>query len=160
MGSRNAFGVRLAEGNPDETGAHELAADIRYLLALALTSSEGEGGLRSRALRHCAVDKALEVIHASDGLTSIPDVCRYAAASARSLSRGFKERFGISTKRYMVATRLSASRRLLLRGDTSVTEAASQLGFWNLGRFSSDYAAMFGELPSETLAESTTALAG
>ena len=138
-----------------EAGALELASDIRYVLALALTGADEQGGLRGRALRQCAVDKAVEAIHASDGLMSVPDVCKLAAASGRSLSRGFRERFGLSTKQYMVATRLSAARRELLAGASSVTEAASHHGFWHLGRFSSDYRTMFGELPSETLATST-----
>jgi AraC family ethanolamine operon transcriptional activator len=83
--------------------------------------------------------------------TTIPAVCRYAAASARTLSRGFRERFGISTKQYMVATRLAGARRTLKCSRVSVTDAASQFGFWQLGQFSADYKAMFGELPSETL---------
>lgn len=149
-----------ADDGPAEVAATELASDIRYLLAMALIGSDGPGGLRARALRQSAVDKALEVIHANDGLISVPEICRLAAASGRSLSRGFSERFGISTKQYMVATRLSAARRELLGGATTVTESASQYGFWHLGRFSSDYKAMFGELPSETLAAATTKPAG
>ena len=148
-----------ASKGPGEAGAPELAADIRCLLAMALVRSDERGGLRARALRQYAVDKALEAIHANDGLISVPEVCKVAAASGRSLSRGFRERFGLSTKQYMVATRLSAARRELLAGEMSVTDAASQYGFWHLGRFSSDYKTMFGELPSETLAASATKLA-
>ena len=131
--------------------ARDLASDIRYLLALAICGSETEASTLSAAARYRAVDRALELICARNGQTSIPAVCRYAAASARTLSRGFKERFGISTKRYMVATSLAGARKTLKRGRASVTEAASQFGFWQLGQFSADYMAMFGELPSETL---------
>ena len=145
---------RTTNGATGNEGVHELASDVSYLLALALIGSDQTGGLRARALRQRAVDKALEAIHASDGLASVPDICRHSAASARSLSRGFQERFGVSTKQYMVGTRLSAARRALSGGKTSVTEAASQYGFWHLGRFSADYKAMFGELPSVTLAAS------
>lgn len=140
-----------ADDRAGEAGAKELAADIRYLLAMALIHTDEKGGFRARALRQRAVDKAVESIVASDGLVTIPEICNFAAASARSLSRGFQERFGLSTKQYIVATRLSAARRKLLGGKASVTEAASQYGFWHLGRFASDYRVMFGELPSVTL---------
>lgn len=150
---------RAADDSLGEAGVKELASDVRYLLAMALIRSDEKGGFHARTLRQRAVDRALEVISANDGLVSIPEVCTFAAASARSLSRGFRERFGVSTKQYMVATRLSAARRELLVGPASVTDAASQFGFWHLGRFSSDYKAMFGELPSETLTASATKLA-
>jgi AraC family ethanolamine operon transcriptional activator len=135
----------------EQRGAPELASDIRYLLALAIVESTPQPATLSSTARQSAVDRALEVIHANDGTLSIPDICRYAAASARTLSRGFRERFGISTKQYMVAIRLSGVRRTLRKGRASVTEAAGQFGFWHLGQFSADYLAMFGELPSETL---------
>ena len=143
--------MQLADDGASEARVTELVSDIRYLLAMALIGADRSAGYRAKALRQRAVDKALEAIQAKDGLVSVLDVCSCAATSARSLSRGFQERFGISTKQYMVATRLSAARRELLSGATSVTEAASDYGFWHLGRFSSDYRGMFGELPSQTL---------
>ena len=47
--------------------------------------------------------------------------------------------------------RLNAVRRSLKTAD-SVTEAATQFGFWHFGHFSSGYQLLFGELPSSTLA--------
>lgn len=144
--------TRCATGNDrEQQGALEIVSDIRYLLALAIIQSDSQATTLSRAARHRALDKALEVIHAQDGQVSIPSICENAAVSARSLSRAFKERFGLSTKQYMIAVRLSGVRRELKDGRANVTRAASKFGFWHLGQFSADYQAMFGELPSDTL---------
>lgn len=144
--------IQSATGDShQQRGAAELAGDMHYLLALAVTSPEATTVTSTPSARHRAVDRALEVIHATDGQLSIPDVCRYAAASARTLSRGFRERFGITTKQYMVVNRLAGVRRALRQGGTSVTGAAGKYGFWHLGQFSADYLAAFGESPSDTL---------
>jgi AraC family ethanolamine operon transcriptional activator len=45
--------------------------------------------------------------------------------------------------------RLNAVRRRLKEA-RSVTDAATELGFWHFGHFSRDYKELFGELPSET----------
>ena len=77
-----------------------------------------------------------------------------AQVSARSLEKIFCERYGLPPVRYLKLRRLHATRRALLRSgpaDTTVTQIAIAHGFAHLGRFSADYAALFGEPPSETL---------
>jgi AraC-like DNA-binding protein len=57
--------------------------------------------------------------------------------------------------RYLRLRRLNAVRRELLRakpGTVRVTDTAMRWGFWELGRFAREYRALFGELPSETVA--------
>jgi AraC family ethanolamine operon transcriptional activator len=71
--------------------------------------------------------------------------------SARTLHEGFRAVFGMSVQRYLRMRRLSLARSALRRGEL-VKRAALANGFWHLGRFAGDYRAVFGELPSETLA--------
>lgn len=52
--------------------------------------------------------------------------------------------------KFLRALRLSEVRREIPFA-SSVTDAATQLGFWHFGYFARDYRYMFGELPSATI---------
>ena len=83
---------------------------------------------------------------------SVEQLCLISASSISTLERAFKEQFGVSPKRYLVATRLSGAHRALLdRNDTrSITDIAFDWSFWHMGKFASDYKIMFGQVPSQT----------
>ena len=70
--------------------------------------------------------------------------------SRRTLQNACQEIVGLSPVQYLRALRLSEARRMMERA-TTVTEVATQFGFWHLGYFARDYHTMFGELPSKTL---------
>ena len=56
--------------------------------------------------------------------------------------------------RFLNLRRMHLAHRALLRADPSkstVTRTVADHGFWELGRFSVAYRALFGESPSETL---------
>ena len=59
---------------------------------------------------------------------------------------------------FLKIRRLEAARRELRSArpdETNVTEVATTYGFYHLGRFSRWYQERFGELPSDTLRQST-----
>jgi AraC family ethanolamine operon transcriptional activator len=70
--------------------------------------------------------------------------------SRRTLQNACQEVIGMSPVQYLRALRLSEARRMM-QSARSVTEVATQFGFWHLGYFSRDYQMMFDELPSKTL---------
>jgi len=91
--------------------------------------------------------------HIDQPLTLI-DVCQSLGTSSRALCYGFQEIFGMSPMSYLKILRLQSVHRSLKlagSGQKTVTEIASQFGFYHLGYFAHDYKKMFGELPSATL---------
>jgi hypothetical protein len=67
----------------------------------------------------------------------------------------FHEAACMSPSRWHLCLRLNKARRLLQSphaAHLNVTAAAVRSGFDHLGRFSTEYRALFGERPSETLA--------
>lgn len=82
------------------------------------------------------------------------ELCQALALSRRTLNRAFGDMLGMGPRTYLRLRALSAARKALVDGreaGASVTRVALDHGFWELGRFSVTYRAMFGESPSQTL---------
>ena len=84
----------------------------------------------------------------------LTEVCRALGVAERTLRASCEEHLGMGPIRYLTLRRMHLVRRALLHADrfaTTVTNIATDHGFWELGRFSVAYRALFGETPSETL---------
>jgi AraC-like DNA-binding protein len=82
------------------------------------------------------------------------DICKAVGVSERTLRAACQEQFGLSPTRYLWLRRMYLARRRLAAAEvraTSVTEVAMANGFWELGRFATEYRSLFGETPSTTL---------
>jgi len=97
------------------------------------------------------VDRFEEVARAQVGTyVHVTDLCRLAGINERTLLRAFRSVHGIGPYRYVRQLRLDEVRRALASEDITVTQAAMQFGFRELGRFGVMYREAFGESPSET----------
>ncbi len=108
-------------------------------------------------VRARAMNRALEFIEASaDDAPTIEMICAAAEASWRTLDYAFRERFDLTPKQYLTATRLRRVRRDLMRSGSElpISEIAAYHGFWHMGKLAADYRRQFGELPSETVKRS------
>lgn len=89
----------------------------------------------------------------------ISEICRMTNTSERVLEYAFNKIYGLSPKRFLTVLRLNKARKLLMAStgyQVNVTSIAMSCGFRHMGRFASEYKAMFGELPSQTLSLKNT----
>ena len=84
----------------------------------------------------------------------VPEISHAIGVSGRTLRMACREQLGVSPTQYLLLRRMRLARRTLQRSNpdvTRVTDVATDLGFWELGRFSVKYRQIFGESPSVTL---------
>lgn len=158
-----AAAMALLEPERFDSAALRASLDDQLLTQVGRILQQPEAspspGARVAAARHRAAVRARDYIDANiDQGLSLASVCRASHTSARALEYGFRELFGVTPMAYVKFARLARVRRALLEVpevDAAVTSAATRWGFWHLGQFSKDYRALFGELPSETLARAS-----
>jgi len=88
----------------------------------------------------------------------ISELCSDLQVSRRTLHRAFQQTLGMGPSAYPRLPRLSAVHHALMAANPvygSVTQAALDYGFTDLGRFAAAYKKMFGELPSQTRRKAT-----
>lgn len=165
--ARPSFALRLraaerrarhdGKGDPSRAGRPGIVDGV--LTDVALGSAGERDGIVARTagstVRHRAVARALDYLRElAPPAPSIADLCRCTGVSARTLEYAFQERFGVTPARFLKLYRLGAADRALRRRDprhSSVTEIATEHGFWDLGHFARDYRLLFGEPPGHVL---------
>lgn len=106
----------------------------------------------------CTGNRQIEQIrnHVLDNITTnLPsdDLANLCRISRKSLYNLFKREVGMTPSTYIRQLKLAAVYSELNDNPSirNITEVALKYGFTNLGRFSAQYRAYIGELPSETL---------
>jgi AraC-like DNA-binding protein len=129
------------------------------LLAAVVDCLEGEGNIavpRLGSRNSTAVLRRLhELLDENEGVPLyLMDVCARLGVSRRTLHTACAEHLGLSPHRFLWLRRMRLARQALIAADprlATVTGIATDLGFWELGRFSVHYKWLFGESPSATL---------
>jgi len=150
---------RLAKTAPDILAnpgvARALENALTHAMIMCLTENipvERSAGNRRHSVVMARLEEFLEE-HESMPLYAA-EVCGAIGVSERTLRACCHEQLGIGPIRYLWLRRMHLARRALVQaapGTSTVTGIAADHGFWEFGRFSVEYRALFGVSPSETL---------
>ena len=150
---------QLAHDTPDLLEQPEVrrALEEQLIHVMVRCLAEGTGvepTVGSR--RHRAIMLRLEeFLEANpDRPLYLTEICAAMGVAERTLRAACQEHLGMGPIRFLTLRRMHLVRQALLSADPSkatVTCIVTDYGFWELGRFSVAYRALFGESPSETL---------
>jgi AraC family ethanolamine operon transcriptional activator len=142
-------------GSSEQSTTGTLWSDV-VLDRLSRALATGGPATQRPAVIHAPISRALVVERAQQCVRerlgqppTVAELCEQLGVSRRTLQTSFQDTWGMGPLAWLRMLRLNAVRRAL-KTAPSVTTAATQLGFWHFGRFSHDYQALFGELPSQT----------
>jgi AraC-like DNA-binding protein len=150
---------QLAHDSPETLELPEVlrALENELIHVMIQCLAEGTGvETTTRGHRHDAIIARFEsFLEANrDRPLYLPELCAAIGVAERTLRASCQEHLGMGPIRYLTLRRMHLVRRSLLCADASrstVTHIVTDHGFWELGRFSVAYRALFGESPSETL---------
>lgn len=131
-----------------------LAADYKAVLANLLLTGAGTAGPPPGGPVPGTLRRAESYIaeHARDPIC-LDDIATAAGVPVRTLLHVFRQFRGTSPMQYVKQQRLQIARQRLSapRPEDTVSLIAFESGFTHLSRFAADYAAKYGEKPSETM---------
>ena len=134
--------------------ARSLEQQLIHILVRCLTDGVSVQMTSGNRRHDMIVAKFEEYLEANPNVPLyLPEICAAIGAAERTLRNACEEHLGMGPIRYLALRRMNLARRALLGADssTTVTRIVTDHGFWELGRFSVAYRALFGETPSETL---------
>ena len=150
---------RLVEESPDGLSRAEVvrAIESEIIHALVRCLDENSPVTTTHAGRnHAKIIRRLEEYLAENLFQPLylAEICAATGASESSLRACCQEHLGMGPVRYLWLRRMHLVQRALLLATpevSTVTQIAMDHGFWELGRFSTQYRSFFGESPSATL---------
>ena len=151
----------MAESAPEVIDVPGAARGMEQALVGALVSCFGtndSGEDKSAQRRHRAIMRRFHAVLKAEPERPlyVLEMAQAIGASVRSLSACCQEHLGDGPARSSCCctSRMHLARQALYAADansTTVTDVATQYGFWQLGRFAVEYKFLFGKSPSLTL---------
>ena len=142
--------------------ARALEQELIHILVRCLTESVSTQMTHSCDRRDRIVARFEEFLEANPNTPLyLPDVCAALGTVERTFRAACEDNLGMGPIRFLALRRMHLVHRALLLADhrsTTVTRVATDHGFWELGRFSVAYNALFGETPAETLRQQRSRL--
>ncbi|TYL73996.1 AraC family transcriptional regulator [Bradyrhizobium cytisi] len=158
----HAMTVQLARTAPDILSFPSVirALEEDFILVIVRCLTEGQTqkmttGGRRHDLIMARFEEFLEC-H-PDRPLYLTEICAAIGVAERTLRAACEAQLGMAPIRFLSMRRFHLVRRALRQADpskTTVTRIAIDHGFWELGRFSVAYRALFDESPSESLRRS------
>jgi len=150
---------RLARETPDILQVPEVLRALENELIYTMSRCLAEGRVVETSKghpQHKAIIARFEEFLATnwDRPLHLTEICAGRGVAERTLRCACERHLGMGPIRFLTLRRMHLVRRALLEADSStstVTRIVADHGFWELGRFSVSYRALFGESPSETL---------
>jgi AraC-like DNA-binding protein len=151
--------AQLARDSPEVLQLPEVCRALEERLLHLLVRCLADGAsieITAGDRRHTAVMARFEeFLEANPGRAIyLTEICAAIGVAERTLRAACEEHVGMGPIRFLTLRRMHFVRRALLDADPSeatVTDIVTGQGFWELGRFSVAYRALFGESPSKTL---------
>jgi AraC family ethanolamine operon transcriptional activator len=152
--------LEIAETTTDQAEVNvclqEMEQEFATTISLALTSPEHqERGIRGRTNRLRCLQRARDFIEANlASPLGLETLSLETGTSPRTLELTFREFLNITVVQYIKNRRLLTINHIFLDPQTTATSVsilARAHGFNHMGHFASDYHALFGEYPSDTL---------
>ena len=159
----HAAAIRIAETQPDtlthEDAVRGLQQQVIHALVECLSDASRVQETPARRRHQDLILRFMELL--GDELIHtlrIDAISAMLGVSQRSLSVACQEQLGMAPAAYLRLRRMHLVHRALLSNDpqpAAISELARRHGFHELGRFAGTYRALFGELPSATLRQSS-----
>ena len=77
----------------------------------------------------------------------IADLARVAGLSISQFERRFRQVFQQTPSRFLIRYRLTRASQMLMRSDTTISEIAQDVGFYDHSHFSREFQKLFGTAP-------------
>ena len=154
--------VGLARTAPERLAAPAVAKALEQELTHAMITALADAAERRWLPGQHAriVNRFQEFLEAKpDEPVYLAEICAAIGASERTLRTCCQEVLGVGPVRFLWLRRMYLARQGLLNANastTTVTQIATMHGFWELGRFSVEYRALFGEPPSASLRQDSS----